>query len=97
MAARPGRRGRRLTKPKRTALHLAAERNEADAIQLLAEHGADLDVQDTEGRTPQHRATYEDLQAAEALIELGADTEIEMKSGKKPLEIARKDCKHLKL
>jgi len=35
------------------------------------------------------------VEAAEAFILSGASTTIPMKSGKTPLEVARKDCKHL--
>ena len=49
------------------------------------------------GRTPLHRAAYEGrLEAAEVLIVLGADRRLKTKSGKRPLQVARLDCRHLK-
>ena len=49
------------------------------------------------GRTPLHRAAYEGrLEAAEVLIVLGADRRLKTRSGKRPLQVARLDCRHLK-
>ena len=52
---------------------------------------------DRKGRTPLHRAAYEGrLEVAEVLIVLGADRRPRTRSGKRPLQVARLDCRHLK-
>jgi ankyrin repeat protein len=81
-----------------TPLDFAVAYNDfPDMVRLLAENGADLDAQDPKGRTPLHRATYEGrVESAEALIELGASTRKRNRSGKTPLQVARKGCSHLK-
>ncbi|XP_063676952.1 transient receptor potential cation channel subfamily A member 1-like [Bolinopsis microptera] len=40
-----------------TALHYAARYNNVDVMELLIEHGADVNVKDEDGQTPLHHAT----------------------------------------
>ncbi|WP_269432225.1 ankyrin repeat domain-containing protein [Bacillus sp. FJAT-27245] len=55
----------------------AAERGNVGEISRLIEKGADINVQDSEGRTPVMIAAYKnDVAAAKALIDAGADVDI---------------------
>lgn len=55
-------------------LHLAADNDQASAIQVLLDHGADIERRDFQGLTPLHRALFaEALKAATALVNRGAD------------------------
>ncbi|KAL8940361.1 MAG: hypothetical protein Q9216_002852 [Gyalolechia sp. 2 TL-2023] len=55
-------------------LHLAAEWDQASAIQILLDHGADIERRNYPGLTPLHYAIYhEALNAATALVNRGAD------------------------
>ncbi|OUS76124.1 hypothetical protein B1748_12715 [Paenibacillus sp. MY03] len=55
----------------------AAKAGQVDAIAKLLQDGADINVQDGEGRTPAMIATYNnDIGMAKALIEAGADVNI---------------------
>ena len=62
---------------KATALHLAALRNQHEAIRLLIERGADLDRRDfPDNATPLHfAAMHGDLDTLRMLVEAGADIE----------------------
>ena len=56
----------------------AVARNETDRIRRLIEQGADLNTQDSEGRTATMIATYNnDVETAKILIEAGADVNIQ--------------------
>ncbi|WP_260287586.1 ankyrin repeat domain-containing protein [Peribacillus aracenensis] len=56
----------------------AVARNETDRIRSLIEQGADLNTQDSEGRTATMIATYNnDVETAKILIEAGADVNIQ--------------------
>ena len=63
--------------PKATALHLAALRNQHDAIRLLIERGADLNRREfPDNASPLHfAAMYGDLETIGLLVEAGADVE----------------------
>ena len=63
--------------PKATALHLAALRNQHDAIRLLIARGADLDAREfPDNAAPLHfAAMYGDLETIRLLVEAGADVE----------------------
>ncbi|WP_144527789.1 ankyrin repeat domain-containing protein [Peribacillus simplex] len=56
----------------------AVERNETERIRRLIEQGADINTQDSEGRTATMIATYNnDVETAKILIEAGADVNIQ--------------------
>jgi len=58
-------------------LLLAAERGETKQVLNLLQHGAEINVQDEQGRTPIMRATYaHQAETVEALIRAGADINI---------------------
>ena len=60
-----------------TAVTLAAQRNDAESIALLASLGADLDARDDNGAAPLHHAAYENaVNAIEALLDGGCDPNI---------------------
>ena len=97
-----------LNSGKKTPLHKAAEPHGATpadwtfspierVIALLVRNDANVNAQDTKGRTPLHLATYGgSAAAAEQLIALGTDTTITNKRGKTAFEVARMDCLYLK-
>jgi len=60
---------------KATALHLAALRNQHDAVRLLIERGADVDSRDfPDNAAPLHfAAVHGDLETIKLLVEAGAD------------------------
>ena len=61
----------------RTALHLGATRKRTDAINLLLEHNADIDAQDTEGTTALMMAAKgEHISNACVLVRSGADFDL---------------------
>ncbi|MBT2648740.1 ankyrin repeat domain-containing protein [Bacillus sp. ISL-34] len=56
----------------------AIERKETERIRSLIEQGADMNAQDSEGRTATMIATYNnDVESAKILIEAGADVNIQ--------------------
>ena len=65
------------TKAGLTPLHLAAMKGDTKAIAALVNAGADLNVQDTDGRTPMHWAAKRGhAKAVAALTNAGADPNI---------------------
>ena len=55
----------------------AAERDRADAVELLLDFGTPIDIQDTQGRTALHAAAAADARVAAAfLLQRGADANI---------------------
>jgi ankyrin repeat protein len=68
-----------------------------DVTYALLYHGAGIDAQDSQGRTPLHWAAYEgNVLIAEILILMGASLSKKNRKGQRPLDVARKDCLHLK-
>jgi ankyrin repeat protein len=63
--------------PKATALHLAAFRNQHEAVRLLIARGADLDAREfPDNAAPLHfAAMYADLETIGLLVEAGADVD----------------------
>ncbi|MBA0273623.1 ankyrin repeat domain-containing protein [Stenotrophomonas maltophilia] len=70
----------------RTALHIAAERANLEAIGLLCEAGAPLDAGDIDGRTPLHHALRapdpQSIGAMQRLMEYGANVSAQDKFGR---------------
>jgi len=70
----------------RTALHIAAERANLDAIGLLCKAGAPLEAGDIDGRTPLHHALRapepHSIRAMQQLMEYGANVSAQDKFGR---------------
>lgn len=76
-----------------TSLHAAAVRNNADAIDVLAEKGGSVDVLNLDSRTPLHVASFWDSpEAIMALVKHGADVNKADILGLVPLTIAARNC-----
>ena len=56
-----------------TPLHAAVHRSEADVVEMLLAHGADVNARASAGQTPLHLCS--DPEIARILVEAGADTE----------------------
>jgi uncharacterized protein len=69
-----------------TPLHAAASYNHLELIRLLAEHQANLNIQDIDGDTPLH--VSQDLETVKLLVQLGADPTIRNQEQRLPIEIA---------
>jgi ankyrin repeat protein len=84
-----------------TLLHLAAEHGNIEAIRLLVNNGADINVRDVKGLTPLHWAVDSDIDGAiqtmteitfastRTLLELGADQTLVGNNGERPRDYAR--------
>lgn len=73
-----------------TALHVAAERGNADVIKKIIEKGAEIDKRDEFGNTPLITALSQcNLEAALALVDADADVKAWGMSGMSPAEILR--------
>lgn len=73
-----------------TPLHYAAYKNNPQTINLLIDHGLDVNAQDKNGNTPLHYARSilrENPQVIKTLLEHGADPNIRNKEGKLYSEI----------
>jgi ankyrin repeat protein len=53
-----------------TALHFAIRNRRTQAVQLLLEHGADVNVCDEDGETPRYRIFLRDLYSLHVVIML---------------------------
>ena len=74
----------------KTPLHTAAERDDGDAIELLAGVGADVNAMTGDGRTPLRLAVEEDCaEACRTLLRLGADASLAARDGLTPEAWAR--------
>ena len=90
--------------PPTQALHQAAVAHQnmaslpsnVDLMALLIQAGADVDAQDSKGRTSLFLACRGYDLNAEYLILLGARTSIRNRKGKTPLDVAAKGCLYLK-
>jgi len=74
-----------------TALHSAAQEVHADAIRVLLEAGASVDVVDGFGNTPLSRAVFNakgDPTSVRILVEAGADPDHKNAAGMSPKELA---------
>ncbi len=71
-------------------LHYAAN-SHADIIQLLVDHGANVNVKDDKGKTPLHCASVTaNLENMRALLENGADVNAVDDEGNTPLQLAQR-------
>ena len=75
-----------------TALHDAMFQTNMEAVNLLIDHGYDIDaVSPVDGNTPLHNAVWaNNASAAKILLGKGADKNIKNKQGQTPLALARK-------
>ena len=72
-----------------TAVHSAAWEGRADALRVLAEHGADINSVDQYGQTPLHLAALQHkLEAVGVLLHHGADTELKTAEGATASDLA---------
>lgn len=72
-----------------TALHLAADRGQVAAIDLLLRHGAALDALDGEGMSPLHYACLSERRAAaERLVAAGANMALRSNDGSVAADLA---------
>lgn len=75
----------------RTPLHIAAERGNIDAVNLLVQYGAKIDAKDRNGDTPLHRAVYRgnvNEEMIELLFEKGVDLDARNRFGRTPAFVA---------
>eukprot|EP00744_Colponema_vietnamica_P011389 GILI01016019.1.p1 GENE.GILI01016019.1~~GILI01016019.1.p1 ORF type:complete len:159 (+),score=7.95 GILI01016019.1:564-1040(+) len=73
----------------RSALHISAEGEGTECLELLIAKGADVNCVDDWGRTPLHIAYQQgNTHAIEALLDANASTECECRKGMKPIDYA---------
>lgn len=78
----------------RTVLHIAAMNNDANTINFLIEHKADLNIKDESGNTALHIALgYGSNEATQALIRAGASEVIENDHGQTPEKVGEANGK----
>jgi len=78
-------------------IHWAADRGNADMVQILLKYGADVNAQDDEGQTALHYACsigYESV--IQILLKSSADKAISDNEGLKPLDVLKNDDIKLK-
>ncbi|CAI9113739.1 OLC1v1014405C1 [Oldenlandia corymbosa var. corymbosa] len=69
-------------------LHLACQTADVGMVELLLQHGANINVSDSRGRTPLHHAIIRGRTAiAKLLLNRGADLQAADKEGKTPLQL----------
>lgn len=67
----------------KTLLHRVCENNDIQLVELLVEHGADINCRDAEGFTPLHVAAIRgQIKVVKKLVELGADDNLTTLDGK---------------
>ncbi|KAG8233136.1 hypothetical protein J437_LFUL010366 [Ladona fulva] len=80
-----------------TPLHWAADRGNAEAVQLLVDAGADVNFKDSEGQTALHYAvSCGHAEVVKILLKAGCSPDAVDNDGEKPLDLANsKDIKDL--
>ena len=74
-----------------TALHVAAEEANSNAMKVLLQRGANVNARDKEGSTPLHEAANKGyMKGAQLLIAYGADVKA-VRDGQTPAECAKKN------
>jgi hypothetical protein len=73
-----------------TALHRAAQLNDPDYVQVLIDHGADVNAQDIDGDCPLHWASAcgSPSSVLKRLLKYGADTTIVNRENKTAIQVA---------
>jgi uncharacterized protein len=75
-----------------TALHVACTENNFEAVQILLENKAKIDIKDNHGNTPLFRATFASIGNGEIiklLLKNGADKNIKNNYDMSPLDVAK--------
>jgi hypothetical protein len=71
-----------------TGLHVAAQLDSIEAVNLLLKAGADVKAKNEQGRTPLHVAAEKSVNSITPLLDGKADIEAKDKDGARPLHIA---------
>jgi hypothetical protein len=71
-----------------TGLHVAAQLDNIEAVNLLLKAGADVKAKNEQGRTPLHVAAEKSVNSISPLLDGKADIEAKDKDGARPLHIA---------
>jgi len=80
---------RSVDRKNRTALHVAADRGRAAAVELLLSSGAEVDARDGKARTPLHLAAFRGhVNVARRLLEHGASKDLTDRTGKRAIDAA---------
>lgn len=80
---------RRRVKDNATAVHLAADLNSAETLQLLLQAGADATLQDAKGQTPLHIAVASGrVVVLQALVDRSINIDVAMNDGLSPLHLS---------
>ena len=73
-------------------IHWAADRGNAEMVETLLEHGADVDAQDEDGQTALHYACSIGYEAViQVLLKASADKNIVDSDGLKPCDVLQND------
>lgn len=75
-----------------TFLHVAANNDKSESVELLLAHGAQANLRDADGNTPLHRAAavVADIKVFKLLLEHHAEPNVQNKAGETPLSMIAK-------
>src|SRR5258708_22890506 len=80
-----------------TPLHVASNQGDVELVQVLLEHGADIEAQDDYGSTPIHLASFfGEVELVQVLLEHGAEIEARDNRRCTPIHLAS-DCGDVEL